>query len=364
MSLSIFFMLLATGIMVWANVFPAKVGEKEKSDKVHLKICIGIALGGCLLRVLAFLFLPAVGEEEMHLTEEMGQLLLSGYAMFAAYGIGLRLSGRRAGLFCLLLYAWCPYFVVATRWINGANIGVFVLPIALYVYLRGEEDRFFRCFGAALFGLLTNLQTVYGYALPLAMLGMTFVLALHKEKWQTLLLSLAAYTAAALPALLRLGSGTDFAYAYMPANASMYEYSVELMKDTLWKGVFQLFTSPQVPAVYYAPQGLGTLYYCTVPLMLLGGVALLWRRFEQGGVGGSAGVMRKLVMVVCICIVGVRTFLWDKSALTDGSMLFFAVLLGSAGLCHMRKTSTWATFALLGIYGLQSVMLGVRIIGG
>jgi 4-amino-4-deoxy-L-arabinose transferase-like glycosyltransferase len=67
-------------------------------------------------------------------------LVLFCIAVLASYGLGLRLVGRVATRFAVLLLAVWPGFVFASGLVEKELILVALLPLALYLYLRGTES--------------------------------------------------------------------------------------------------------------------------------------------------------------------------------------------------------------------------------
>ena len=322
--------------------------------------------------------------------------LLSIAAMPAAYALGRELAGKTAGLIMLILYALCPYFVLAARMTASANAAVFLLPIALWALCAGMKRSGLLYLGMALLGLMAYAQDLYFFISPLAVIAAAVVAAMYGVKKRHVFLSAALGLALCLPAAmtayvnicalegftlfglvdvpaLEAFDKADMLFDTVPSEGQWVYLVLSRMMAALIGGVFQSVAHENFSAALYLPEGMLALTVVSLPLIALGALSLALRRIDGGRAGEAHRGARTLVIalfaVVLLCetlwgsegayIAGGATSLYDHSAL-----FLFSALLMTAGFMRMMRVSLKGSAALAAMFALCVTMLGVHLFGG
>lgn len=346
--------------------------------------------------LLAVLTAPFVGLFGLNAwTTRLPLALLSCAAMVAAYGIGNRLSGKRAARWCLTIYALCPYFVLSARMTCGACAAVCLLPIAVYAMLRGMEQPAYLYASAILMGLTAYAQDMYFFISPLAVLIACCTAAAYGMKKRHALGACVMGLLICLPAMLalwvNLSGAEEFDFlgiVHIPALESfdkaqsvfdtlMPGYEHELFRWKVWAvilgAVFQVVGHLNISGELFAPQGLIVLYVISLPLMLLGGFALL-RGFLQGRrperaqrFGRVMVLLLAAATLVCLVLYGsvgvLNTDTGCTSVFDYSSVFLFDALLMAAGLCRMERKSSTGVSAVSALFAACFVMLCLHLFG-
>lgn len=346
--------------------------------------------------LLAVLTAPFVGILGMNAwTVRLPLALFSCVAMAAAYGLGSRLGGKRAARWCMTAYALCPYFVLSARMTCGACLAVCLLPMAVYAMLRGMESPVYLYAGVMLMGLTAYAQNMYFFISPLAVLIACGVAAAYGMKKRHALGACVLGLLVCLPALLTLWvnlggrSGFDLlGIVHIPAlegfdkAQSVLDTLIpggegEMLRRKFWAvitgGVFQVLGHMNISAELFAPQGLLALYVLSIPLMLLGGFALL-RNLLQGRtverrrmLGGAMVLLLAMATLGCLVLygsVGVLNTDTGCTSVFDYSALFlFDVLLMTAGLCRVERKSSAGISAVSALLCACFIMLCAHLFG-
>lgn len=348
---------------------------------------------GPLLAVLTAPFIGLFGLNTW--TTRLPLALLSCAAMAAAYGIGSRLGGKRAARWCLTIYALCPYFVLSARMTCGACAAACLLPIAVYALLKGMEHPGCLYAGSILMGLMAYAQDMYFFISPLAVVLACGTAAAYGMKKRHALGACALGMLICLPAMLTLwvnlsgAEGFDLlGIVHIPAlesfdkaqsvfDALIPGYECTLLLQKFWAvitgGVFQVLGHLNISAELFAPQGLLALYVISIPLMLLGGFALL-RGLLQGKrpercqrFGRVMILLLAAATLVCLVLYGsvgvLNTDTGCTSVFDYSSVFLFDALLMAAGLCRMERKSSAGVSAVSALFAACFVMLCLHLFG-
>lgn len=125
------------------------------------------------------------------------QVIVSLFSLWAAYRLGRRIGGERAGLLFALLPAVCPWHVAAGRWALESNLAPGMLLFGLCCFLRGREDKRFYLLSALFYGLSLYAYSAIWPVMPL-LLGATLLYA-RPRPCRELLGALLILAALALP---------------------------------------------------------------------------------------------------------------------------------------------------------------------
>lgn len=435
--ISMVLLVLMTLVAVIPQLF-FRQAPGQWSEKTHRAICIAVCLLGCVARLAVLGSLPSgmsaeealVGVQAKALIdtgrdasgsvwpalfsqwngETTGPLLsvlcapfvalfgLNGWtvrlplafcscaALPAAYGVGKVLSGRRAGRWCLTLYALCPYFVLSARLTAGANLAVCLFPIALWALLCGLEKTLALYLGAALMGFLPYAQEMYAYIVPVGMLAALALSVRGGCKKRHAVLAGALCLAISLPALLtawvNLTGGESFTllgmiriprvegyapawvYSGMSEETTVFDFTMRGLFQVAVSAFFGVMTHENIAPALLAPQGLYTLYLASLPVAALGAVSLLWRYAKGGRVQGKRGAARAMTVALAVTTVAALFVMGQRGAFADAAALHFTVLLCAAGLCRMERSSRACSACALGVYVCSFAVLCVHLFGG
>ena len=97
------------------------------------------------------------------------QLLLSLVSLWAAYRLGRRAAGERAGLLFLGALALCPWHIAMSRWALESNLAPGLLLLGLCCFLRGLEQPRFLPLAGLLYGLSLYAYSAIWPVMPLLM---------------------------------------------------------------------------------------------------------------------------------------------------------------------------------------------------
>jgi len=447
LSISALVILLLAFLVIFLSNVHASSAKKQLSPRAHVMLCIAVFMLGCFVRLFRLGSLPAgISAEEAlvgvqakalwqtggflfegklttQLTQWAGEssgpllaavtapfvglfgmntwtvrlplALLSCAAMACAYDLGKLLGGKRAGRWCLMAYALCPYFVLSARMTCGACLAVCLLPAAVCLLVRGMEKPVYLYVGAMLMGLMAYTQNIYFFISPAAVLIACAVAAVYGMKKRhaigaavfglvvclpvllTLWVNLAGQESFDLLGIVQIPVLEGFDKAQSVFDTLIPGYEADGLRQKLWAvitgGVFQVLTHLNISAELFAPQGLLALYAISVPLMLLGAFSLL-RDLLEGRFAGRKE-MFACVMVFFVALatlfylvlygsVGVLNTDTGCTSVFDYSALFlFDVLLMVAGLCRVERKSSVGGAAISGLFAVCFVMLCMHLFG-
>ena len=438
--------LVLTCLIIFLSHSRRAEPQREMGIKAHRAICIGVFACGCAARLLLLTSLPAglsadealLGVQAKALWQTGGFLfdgglttelpqwpgegsgpllaaitapfvgvlglsrlsvrlplaLLSCAAMAAAYALGRLLGGRRAGRWCLTVFALCPYFVLSARTAAGVQAAICLLPIALAMLSCGVKRPPLFYAGAAVMALLAYAQELYmlispaaivvcaaaacglkkRHALGAAALGLAICVPAMATVWasQGEGRAFELFGRIQIPALAELNWKNSFA-----ASLAGEPYALAHVYDKLWavceSGFLQVMTHSRVASAMYAPECLLALYTISVPLMLLGALGIATRRLRGLRAREECRAARMAVIAVCAVTYTVLVFFGDGGVLIPAgapeyfdytTLLPFAALLMAAGLCSVERRSARGGMAMLCLTAASFALLGVHLLGG
>lgn len=338
---------------------------------------------GPLLAVLTAPFVGLFGMSK--LTVRLPLALLSCAAMPAAYGLGEALSGRRAARWMLLIAALCPIFVLEARMTCGSCAALYLLPIALCLIARGVTKALYP--GMIVLALTAYAQDMYFFIAPAAILACAIIALIFGRRKRhavisgviglllcvpamlTAFVNLTGAEGMTLLGLIRIPRLEGFEKAFMAENWSV--------GDKLWAvligGVFQVLRHENIHQAMYTPDGMLALFMFSLPLMVLGTLALFARWTDGRRAAREKAAARAMVAATCAVTLAAlvmfgsvgtlntngTTGLFDHSAL----ILFDAVLM-TAGLCTIERKNLKCATAMGALMAVNFAWLAVQLFGG
>ena len=349
---------------------------------------------GPLLSVLTAPFVGLFGINA--LTARIPLVLLSILSMLAMYGIGKELGGAVLGKYMLLLQAISPYFVLSTRLTASANAVVFLLPIAFYAAVRGFRQKGWLYVGAILLACLAYTYDLFFFIAPLFMLGLMIVSVVYKRFRMhgifAAVIGLVLLCPAMLTAWINLSDGEAFSLmglidipkvesfnkanwigARMMGSDNPYNVVVSQFWNAVFcGGIMQHIAHENINSAVIAPEGFYALYMIGFPLMLLGGMELLRRRFA--GIGSENergkgtfilfGAISTAVMILLFGSVGFVDYSGTTYCYDYSSFFFFDAVLMAWGLAQIEGKSRKGSNILVGLLGLNFAFLCFFLFGG
>lgn len=346
---------------------------------------------------LAFFAAPFVGLMGMSMTSiRLALTVLSCAAMFAAYGIGQEISGKRAARWMLVIYALCPTFILDARFAASANAAVFLMPIAFYALIRGFRQTPWLYVGMVLAGMLAYTYDIYFFIVPLVILA---AVCTAKASGIKMLHCAAAGCIGLLhcvPALLTIWvnlSGAEgfalFDWITIPElegfskNDFIWTGSQDLVQASdairnqicaiLYGSLLQSMRHENITHTLFAPEGFLNFHTMSVPLIFLGILVFLNDGVGQAKEDSCTAAKRRFLLVSGIAVFAVIVLvgnqgMYDYSGGTSvydySSLHLFVALLMTDGLCRIEKKSTLGRWGILGLFTVSTAMLCVFLFGG
>lgn len=346
---------------------------------------------------LAFFAAPFVGLMGMSMTSvRLALTVLSCVAMFAAYGIGQEISGKRAARWMLVIYALCPTFILDARFAASANAAVFLMPIAFYALLRGLRQVSWLYVGMVLAGMLAYTYDIYFYIAPIVILAAVFAAKASGIKRLHCAAAGCLGLLCCVPALLTLWVNLSGAEGFVLFDwitiPSLEGFS---KKDFIWTGcqdlvqvsdtirnqicavlygsLFQSMRHENITHTLFVPEGIVNFYTMSVPVILLGILALLNDGVGQVKEASCVAAKKTFLLVSGIAVFMVVVLVGNKgmydysggtSVYDYSSLHLFVALLMTAGLCRIEKKSTLGRWGILGLFAVSAAMLCVFLFGG
>ena len=346
--------------------------------------------------LLATLTAPCVGLGGMTpLMTRLPLALLSCAAMPAAYALGMELSGKRAARWSLTCYALCPYFVLAARLTCGANVAVCLLPVAVWLLVRGMKRAASLYAGVLLMALLAYAQDMYFFISPLAVVLSCVIAAIYGMKKRHAFGAMALGLIVCTPAMLTLWVNlagkeaftllgiveiprlerfdkADWFYRQMAEPDLVLSFQNKLW-IVLVSGVFQCVRHANIANGLLVPDGMLALYAISAPLIALGALSLFARRAGGARVSREMAAKRTLIaalaLVTCACLTAYGSESYANiagptSAFDYSSLFLFDVLLMVAGLCRIERKSAACACAVTVLFAVSAGFLGAHLLGG
>ena len=333
-------------------------------------------------RRAAVLTAPFVGLFGMSkLTVRLPLALLSCAAMPAAYGLGEALSGRRAARWMLLIAALCPIFVLEARMTCGSCAALYLLPIALCLIARGVTKPAALYPGMIVLALTAYAQDMYFFIAPAAILACAIIVLIFGRQKRhaaisgtiglllcvpamlTAFVNLTGAEGMTLLGLIRIPRLEGFEKAFMAENWSV--------GDKLWAvligGVFQVLRHENIHQAMYTPDGMLALFMFSLPLMVLGTLALFARWTDGRRAAREKAAARAMAAATCAVTLAALVMFGSVGTLntngTTGLFLFDAVLM-TAGLCTIERKNLRCAAAMGALMAVNFAWLAVQLFGG
>ena len=212
------------------------------------------------------------------------QLLLALCALPAAFSVGRRLGGKRAGLCSLAVLALCPWHVLLSRWALESNMAPNLLLLGLCFFLKGKEDGRFLPVSALCYGLALYAYSAIWPVMPL-LLGLMLLYARPKAD-RRLLGSGVILAVLALPLVgfLAVNYGLVDEFSVGPFSVPRLvqmragEISLSHVPDNL-KTMLRILLTQSDGLKWNSAGRFGLFYPAALPFGLLGLGALVYRCF-------------------------------------------------------------------------------------
>lgn len=346
---------------------------------------------------LAFVAAPFVGVMGMNaLAVRLPLTLLSCVAMFAAYGIGKEVSGDKAGRWMMMIYALCPVFILSARFAASANAAIFLMPIAFYALIRGMRTTAFLYAGMLLVGLLTYTYDIYFFIVPFVILAAAVYarragikrnhcvaaclagMLVYVPAFLTLLVNLCGLDGFALFGLIEIPRLEGFAKGdFLWTGVENAVRLAEAFRDQLvsigFGCIFQEMRHENISSALFSPSEVPAFYMFSVPVLLLGALAVLCACVERKNETGETALKRNylltcgVVALTAVILVGNRGFA-DVTGGTNvydyGALFMFMALMMSMGLCRIERKSVIGGCGMLGVFAASFAVFCMFMFGG
>ena len=260
----------------------------------------------------------------------------------------------------------------------GANAAVCLLPIALCLLVWGVKRPAALYAGTLVMALMAYTQDMYFFISPAVILLAGIVAAAYgQKKWHALGAALLGLVVC-VPALLTLWVNmtgregfvildlleipklenfdkADWLLGGLGENGVVWKTVFNQAWAVIVGGIFQVLWHDNISMSLLAPDGFGALYFISVPLILLGLLALLCRRLEGKRAGGEVRAARTMVlgagviafvMLILFGSEGIQNVNGCTSVYDYSALFLYSVLLMVAGLCRIERRSAAGTCAM------------------
>ena len=210
------------------------------------------------------------------------QLLLSLVSLWAAYRLGRRMAGERAGLLFLGALALCPWHIAMSRWALESNLAPGLLLLGLCCFLRGLEQPRFLPLAGLFYGLSLYAYSAIWPVMPL-LLGLLLLVCRPKADRQLLAAGLIlAVLALPLVAFLAVNYGWIGEFSLgpftVPRLVEMRREDISLTQIPQNLGnLLRILLARSDGLIWNSPPPFGLYYPVSLPLGLLGLGALARR---------------------------------------------------------------------------------------
>ena len=329
-------------------------------------------------------------------TARLPLVMLSILSMAAMYGIGKEMGGAVSGKYMLLIQALSPFFILSTRLTASANAAVFLLPISFYAVLRGFRQKGWLYVGAVLFACLAYTYDLYLFIAPLLIIG-TMIISVVFKRFRihslfAAVIGLLLVSPAVLTVILNLSGGESYSLMgfidipklekfnkanWLGVRIMQSDNPYHVVMSQLWNAVFcggimQHIAHENINIAVIAPEGFYAFYMMGFPLMLLGGLEILRRRFagnkafEDKGRGALilCGAAVTAVMILLFGSVGFLDFSGTTYCYDYSSFFFYDAVLIAVGLTQIERKSKKGRNILLGLVGINFGFLCFFLFGG
>ena len=239
------------------------------------------------------------------------QLLVSLASIYAAYRLGRRIAGARAGLLFALLLALCPWHVALSRWGLESNLAPGFLLFGLCCFLRGLEQPRFLPLAGLFYGLSLYAYSAIWPVMPLLLGGL--LLYFRPRPDRCLLAAGLILAALALPLVdfLAVNYGLLAPFSIGPFSVPRLvemragDISLSHIPENLRNLALILLTRSDGLA-WNSPAPFGLFYPISPPLGLLGLAVLvrrLCRSLRDKRPEPAAALLIQLLAGFCLCLV-------------------------------------------------------------
>ncbi len=323
--------------------------------------------------LLSLIVLPFVGVMGLNLLAvRLPLALLSCLSLAAFYGLARRIAGETPGLAALALACVCPYLVQQSHWAMSASAALFLLPVVLYAFARALSSRpwlYAACVlaAAACYGLDMLYLPMFAFVAFFLITGACRTLLRRSDAALGFVLFVVLSLPAGLTLIVNILALSSFTLGPLSIpRFEIFEHAGLQWPSTYGEGVqsgymalvnvlFQQATSENLTASgFVKPDGYGMAYYMTVPLAVLGVIALSVRH------GLRKGDARMLTLRQSIAVLGALIggffFLEPNADIFHYALLLpFLLLLAAAGLQEARLRSSVCYTALLSLLAASCI---------
>lgn len=301
-------------------------------------------------------------------TARLPVLLASIAGAGALYGLVRDIAGRKAAAVTLLCVAICPWHFMQSRWALDCNLFPHMFILGLFFLNKGLQKQRCLYLSMVFFALCMYSYGVSFYMVPVFLLVSSIVLLIaHKVNGKQVLLAVVVYFGLSWPiygTMLINFMGWETVslpfttMAYFPdsirSNDIIFfsEHPLRQLIDnaaTLWQQVF--LQKPDL--IWNAIDEFGTIYLCSMPLVLAGAGITVFRAIREGK-------DRRMPYILLLIYWGTSllTGLFINNVNINRINIIFYCHIAFAGIAVHAIVKEWKQLAagLAVIYGLLSIL--------
>lgn len=301
-------------------------------------------------------------------TARLPMLLASIAGAWALYGLARDIFGRHAGLSVLLCAAIAPWHFMQSRWALDCNMFPHMFILGLFFLNKGLQKSRYLYVSMVFFALCMYAYGVSFYMVPVFLLISCVVLLLGRRvSWRQAALAAAVYFGLAWPiygTMLINFMGWETVtlpfttMAYFPdsmRSSDIIFFSEQPLTQllynarTLWRQVF--LQKPDL--LWNAIDDFGTLYLCSMPLVLAGAGITVCRAIK-----GEKGKRISCVLLLIYWGTALMTGLFINYVNINRINIIFYCHIAFAGIAVHAIVKEWKHLAagLAAVYGLLLVL--------
>ncbi len=209
------------------------------------------------------------------------QLIVSLGVLISVYFLIKEMSGKRAALLGLLIFAVSPWQIMLSRWGLESNLAPGFLIFGLFFFVKGIKNSKYFMLSAMFYGLSLYAYSTMWITVPLTLFLMTVYLLIAKVsvKWKYVFASAAILFVLALPLMLFLLVNFGYIseiktnFISIPKLVSMRnnELSLSRVKDIeSFKAVWKILIGQDDGMTWNTISDFGLCYYFSIPFIFIG----------------------------------------------------------------------------------------------
>lgn len=277
-----------------------------------------------------------------------------------------RIYGAKSALTAAGLITICPYFLMASRWGLDCNLflGFFTASVfLLLIASQKEKNKWFFLAGLA-FGITLYTYSLSWVTLPIFLgLSALYLYRCRKLTWTRFILFCLPLGVLAAPLILFLMVNygiigeikTDFFTVPKLFFGRTAEFSFHNIKN-IGKMLKSLMCYG--PLEYNAFPEFGTMYYISIPFILMGFVICLKKAVTDIKMKRNSG--NTLILIMCLSVLFCGLIIDDSRVINKSNAIFFSfvafIVIAARWIYHKKKL---LSLILAGIYGICFLIFSV-----